>query len=80
MHAISIDRSGPHTRKIAVPDFVGVFRKLEPLEFALAVGVEKAKLHLVACAENRAKFTPRPSQVAPSGNGMPSVILVFSIE
>src|SRR5690554_1218649 len=27
---------------------------------------------LLALAENRAKFTPRPSQVAPSGNGSPS--------
>src|SRR5690606_18966183 len=27
----------------------------------------------VACAENRAKLTPRPSQLAPSGNGVPSV-------
>src|SRR5688500_12365574 len=25
----------------------------------------------VACSENRAKFTPRPSQVAPSGYGRP---------
>src|SRR3989344_2110771 len=29
---------------------------------------------LVACAENSAKLTPRPSQVAPSGNGWPSDI------
>src|SRR4029079_2895567 len=27
---------------------------------------------LVACAENSAKLTPRPSHVAPSGNGLPS--------
>src|SRR5689334_16752246 len=27
---------------------------------------------LVACAENKQKFTPAPSQVAPRGNGVPS--------
>ncbi|CAI8786934.1 hypothetical protein EMIT0347P_10848 [Pseudomonas sp. IT-347P] len=37
-----------------------------------------SKMHsstLVALAENRAKFTPSPSQVAPSGKGRPSRIL-----
>src|SRR5690606_24441235 len=29
---------------------------------------------LVACAENSAKFTPSPSQVAPRGKGWPSAI------
>src|ERR1700730_18951816 len=29
---------------------------------------------LVAWAVNRAKLTPRPSQVAPKGNGLPSLI------
>src|SRR3954467_604183 len=33
----------------------------------------------VACAEKSAKFTPRPSHVAPSGKGWPSRILTLGI-
>ena len=44
MHAISIHRPGSRLRKVPVPDFIGVFRQLEPLQLLLAIDVEKAEL------------------------------------
>jgi hypothetical protein len=44
MHAISIHRPGSRLRKVPVPDFIGVFRQLEPLQLLLAIDVEKTEL------------------------------------
>lgn len=60
--------------QIAVVDLVGVFRQFA-LEFDFAGIVEDAQLDLGGVGGNSAKFTPRPSQVAPSGKGRPSRIL-----
>ena len=73
MHAIAVDGARAVRRQIAVPDFVGVFRKFDALEFSFAAVVEQAELDLGGVgAENRAKLVPWPSQVAPSGWGWPS--------
>jgi hypothetical protein len=45
-----------------------VFWKFGPTSLLAIKGLEDADLHpRVALAENKAKFVPRPSQVAPSG-------------
>ena len=71
--AVAVDRSGPRRREIAVPDFIGIFGKLDPLEFGFTVSSNRQSSTFVACAENSAKLTPEPSHVAPRGNGLPSV-------
>ena len=42
MNAIAIDRAGAGRRQIAVPDLIGIFRKLDALDFGFTVGVEQA--------------------------------------
>ena len=55
-----------------MPDFVGELGQRDALELGLAGIIEQAQLDLGGVAENSAKLTPRPSQVAPNGNGRPS--------
>ena len=55
-----------------MPDLIGVFRQLDPLQFTLPFIVEQANLDLGGMAENSAKLVPLPSHVAPRGNGAPS--------
>jgi hypothetical protein len=43
MHAISIRRPGSRLWQVPVPDFIGVFRELDPLQLLLAIDVEKAE-------------------------------------
>jgi hypothetical protein len=73
MHPVAVDGARARVGQVAVPDFVGELRQLDAFELALALDVEEAQLDLGrALAENSAKLTPRPSQVAPNGNGNPS--------
>ena len=57
---------------MAVPDIVGTLRQRDALELAPPVPSNRHSSTFSACAENRAKFVPRPSQVAPSGCGVPA--------
>jgi len=50
-----------------MPDLVGIFRQRQTLDLTLARGIEQAELDFSAWAENSAKLTPLPSQVAPRG-------------
>src|SRR5829696_9240922 len=43
-------------------------------------GSKRQRSTAVAWAENRAKFTPFPSQVAPRGRGAPSSIRAIAVE
>ena len=43
MHAIAIDGAGPRLRQETVPDFVGVFRQVDPAELGLTRVVEQAQ-------------------------------------
>ena len=68
VHAIAIDRARPRVRQVAVPDLVGVFGQLDRARARVLPSLSnRHSSTLVAWAENRAKLTPRPSQVAPSG-------------
>ena len=67
MHAITVDRAGARVRQIAVPDFVGVLGQLMRSISRWPPASNRQSSTLVALAENRAKFTPSPSHVAPSG-------------
>ena len=67
MHAISVDRAGARVRKVAVPDFVGVFGQAMRSISRWPPASNRQSSTLVALAENRAKLTPSPSHVAPSG-------------
>lgn len=69
-----IQPNHPYRQRKVVPDFVGVFRQLDPFEFGFATSSKRQSSTSTACAENSAKLTPSPSQVAPSGNGLPPVI------
>ena len=75
VHAIAIDLTGVGVGQVAVPDLVGVLGQFDALDLGFTAGIEQAQLHFVACAEKMAKFTPKPSQVAPRGKGRPSRIL-----
>ena len=44
--AIAIELAGRDVVEIAVPDVLGAFRQLDPLELAAALTVEQAKLDL----------------------------------
>jgi hypothetical protein len=44
MNAVGVDRAGTTGRQIAVPDFVCIFRQLDPLELGFTVLVEQAEL------------------------------------
>ncbi len=46
MSAVGVDRAGTSGRQIAVPDFVCIFRQLDPLELGLTLLVEQAELDL----------------------------------
>ncbi len=46
VHAIAVDRAGPRIRQVAVPDLVGVFGQGDPLDLAVAPGIEQAELDL----------------------------------
>ena len=41
MHTITIDRARPRGRQIAVPDFVGIFGKLDAFEFGFTPVIEQ---------------------------------------
>ena len=78
MHAIAVDCARPDIGQIAVPDLIGVFRKLDACGLALALSSKRQSSTLVALAENSAKLTPLPSHDAPSGYGKPSLIWILS--
>jgi hypothetical protein len=42
MNAIGIDGTGTSRGEIAMPDFVGIFRQLDPLELGFTVVIEQA--------------------------------------
>jgi hypothetical protein len=69
MDAVGVDGAGAGRGQIAVPDFIGVFRQFDPLDLGFAIVVEQAKLDLAGV-----RRAPSPSQVAPSGNGLPSLM------
>jgi hypothetical protein len=46
VNPVPVDRSGPHTRQIAMPDLIGVLGQLDPLQLLFAVFVEQADLYL----------------------------------
>ncbi len=46
VNPIPVDRARAHIGQITMPDLIGVFRQLDPLQFLLAVFVEKADFHL----------------------------------
>ena len=46
VHAITVDRAGARIGQKPMPDFVGEFRQFDPLDFALALVVEKAQFDL----------------------------------
>ena len=46
MNAVGIDRARTTGRQVAVPDFVSIFRQLNPLELGFTVLVEQAELDL----------------------------------
>ena len=46
MDAVTVNRARSRIRQIAVPDLVGVLRQHDPLDFALAGGVEEAELDI----------------------------------
>jgi hypothetical protein len=50
-----------------MPHFVGALGKRDTLDLAAAARIEDTELDLLAFAENSAKLTPSPSQVAPCG-------------
>ena len=68
VHAVAVDRAGPRVRQIAVPDLVGVLGQLDAFELASRRPCRTGRARpWWRCAENSAKLTPMPSQVAPSG-------------
>ena len=58
--AIAVDQTGARIGQIAVPDFVGAFRQIETRDFAAAAGSNRQSSIRSACAENTAKFVPKP--------------------
>ena len=45
--AVAVELAGPRVRQVAVPDLVGVLGQHDPLELALAAGIEQAELDLL---------------------------------
>src|SRR5277367_4246803 len=46
VHTIAVDRAGPNSRQVAVPNLISVFGQTDARGLALAVLVEQADLHL----------------------------------
>jgi hypothetical protein len=67
MDAVAVEQSRPRLGQIAMPHFVGALGKRDTLDLAAAARIEDTELDLLAFAENSAKLTPSPSQVAPCG-------------
>src|SRR5690554_6309993 len=71
---IAVDHARVGIGQVSMPDLVGIFRQFDAPSSRLPWLSNRQSSTLVACAENSAKFTPRPSQVAPRGKGWPSAI------
>ena len=70
--AVAVEQAGAGLGQIAVPDLVGVLRQRDALRSRAGPrGRTGTARPWSACAENSAKLTPLPSQVAPSGCGRP---------
>jgi len=64
---VAVDRAGAGIRQVTVPDLVGVFGELDPLDLLLALVVEQAELDLGGVGREQGEVDARPSQVAPRG-------------
>ena len=72
VHPVAVELAGPDVGQIAVPDLVGVFGQRRSASVSRRPWASnRHSSTLVALAENSAKLTPAPSQVAPSGCGDP---------
>ena len=60
MNAIAVDRARPRIGKVAVPDFVGVFRQHDALDLAFAGGIEQAKLDLCRVGREQCEIDAQP--------------------
>jgi len=76
MDPVAIDGAGAGRGQITVPNFVGIFGKLDPFELGFAGIIEQAELDLGGMARKKREVHAKSVRVAPSGNGLPSVIRV----
>jgi hypothetical protein len=68
MDPIGIEPVRDGLGQIAVPDLIGLPAQLDSgITSRLPRGSNRHSSTFSACSENRAKFTPSPSQVAPRG-------------
>ena len=58
--AIAVKRTGLQIRHIAVPDFVGIFRKLQPGDFRFPGGVKQTELHPLSVSGEQREVDPLP--------------------
>ena len=67
--AVAVELAGQHVGQVGVPDLVGLLGQRDPLRLLRSRRRESNRQSstLVAFSEKRAKLTPAPSQVAPSG-------------
>ena len=77
MHAITIGLARPRLRQIAMPDMLGAFGQGDTLQLVATAVVEQAQLDAFGVLRKSAKFTPCPSQVAPSGQARPGQTAVI---
>ena len=75
MDPIPVELTGSNALDVSVPDLIRALGQGDAVGFPAAERIEEQSSTFVACAENSAKLTPFPSQLEPSGNGDPSVIL-----
>jgi hypothetical protein len=65
MNAVGVDRAGTTGRQIAVPDFVCIFRQLDPLELGFTVLVEQAELDFGGVRREEREVDAEPAPGGP---------------
>ena len=69
--AIAVELSGLQARNVGMPDEGGLLAQLDAAGLATSAAVVETQFDLGRVFRIKAKLTPVPSQVAPSGNGFP---------
>jgi hypothetical protein len=64
MDTVAINRTRSRIRKVAVPDFVSILGQHDPLDLAIALGIEEAKLDLCRIRREQSKVD---AQAVPRG-------------
>jgi hypothetical protein len=71
VHAVAVDRARARIGQVAVPDLVGEFRQLDPVDLRLARIVEEAELHLGGVRGEEREVHARARPMSRRAEGLP---------